>query len=122
MLLEDFYQLKTIENKEGNEYNAFIRLNKNHKIFKGHFPDNPVAPGVCMLQIVKEITSQIVDKKLVMESSNNIKFMALINPVETPDLRLNIIIKNENNTINVKNICYFNDTVALKVGAKYTIL
>lgn len=121
-LLKDFYKVNEIRQTNENEYEALIRLNKDHDIFKGHFPGNPVAPGVCMLQILKEITSEIVDKKLIMESSNNIKFMALINPEKNPDLRLNIILKNENNTINVKNICYFDDTVALKMGVKYTIL
>lgn len=121
-LLTDFYVLNEIREKGENEYEALIRLNKDHDIFKGHFPGNPVAPGVCMLQILKEITSEIIGEKLIMESSNNIKFMALINPETTPDLRLNIILKNEDQTVTVKNICYFEDTIALKMGVKYTIL
>ncbi len=122
MLLKNFYQLKTIHHIEGDEYEAFIRLNKDHDIFKGHFPGNPVAPGVCMMQILKEITAEIVDKKLVMKQSSNIKFMSLINPEKTPEIKFNIVLKNEDDTIVVKNICYFNDTVALKAGVKYTIL
>lgn len=122
MLIKGFYKLNEIRKTDENEYEALIHLNKDHDVFKGHFPGNPVAPGVCMLQILKEITAEIVDKKLVMESSNNIKFMALINPEVTPDLRLSIVLNNEDNLVNVRSICYFNDTVALKMGVKYTIL
>lgn len=122
MLIKGFYQVNEIRKTNENEYEAFIRINKDHDIFKGHFPGNPIAPGVCMLQILKEITSEIVDKKLVMESSNNIKFMALINPEETPDLKLTIVLTSEDNYINVRSICYFGDTVALKMGVKYKII
>lgn len=123
MLLQGFYTLNKVDKLDDGEYEAFIHLNKDHDIFKGHFPGNPVTPGVCMVQILKEITSQIVDKKLVMKSSSNIKFMALINPEKTPDLKLSISIKTDvENEIQIKNTCYFDDTVALKMGIKYSII
>jgi 3-hydroxyacyl-[acyl-carrier-protein] dehydratase len=123
MLLKDFYTLKKVDKINDSDYEAFIHLNKDHDIFKGHFPGNPVTPGVCMVQILKEITSQILEKKLVMKSSSNIKFMALINPEKTPDLKLSISINTDNDEeISIKNICYFDDTIALKMGIKYKTL
>jgi 3-hydroxyacyl-[acyl-carrier-protein] dehydratase len=32
-----------------------IELNPTHAIFSGHFPNNPILPGVCALQIAKEL-------------------------------------------------------------------
>lgn len=123
MLLKGFYTLNKIDQINDNEYEAFIHLNKDHDIFKGHFPGNPITPGVCMVQILKEITSEIVNQKLVMKSSSNIKFMALINPEKTPDLKLNIAINTDNDEeVHIKNTCYFDDTVALKMGIKYSII
>lgn len=123
MLLQGFYTLTKIEQLNAKEHDAFIHLNKDHEIFKGHFPDNPVTPGVCMIQILKEITAKIVNEKLVMKSSNNVKFMALINPEVNPDLKINIVINSETEgEVHIKNICYFNDTVALKMGIKYSII
>lgn len=122
MLLENFYQVQKIENTETNKYNAFIRLNKDHDIFKGHFPDNPVTPGVCMVQIIKDLASTAKKANLSLVSSNNIKFMAVINPVTSPDLKLTLDLKdNEDGTISVKNVTYFDDTVALKMSAIYKI-
>jgi len=40
---------------ENNEDSFKIELNFNHKIFKGHFPGSPILPGVCIIQIVKEV-------------------------------------------------------------------
>lgn len=123
MLLEGFYTLTNIDKVREDEYEAFIHLHKEHEIFEGHFPNNPVTPGVCMMQILKELTSKIIDKKLIMKSSNNIKFMSLINPEKNPDLKLNIVFsKNNEEEVHIKNTCYFDDTLALKMSIKYSIL
>ncbi|MEX2483134.1 MAG: 3-hydroxyacyl-ACP dehydratase [Brumimicrobium sp.] len=120
MLLKEFYEISKIENQGENKYNAYIHLNKDHDIFKGHFPNNPITPGVCMVHIVKELSSKILNTNLRMQSSNNIKFMAVINPNNNSDLKLYLEYKeNEDGTIHVKNITYFDDTVALKMSVIY---
>ena len=53
-----------------------------HKIFEGHFPGQPVVPGACMLQMVKEVTEIILDKKVQLTKADNLKFLQLINPNE----------------------------------------
>ena len=93
---------------------ANIMINKDHIVFKGHFPHNPVMPGVCMMQIIKEITEKIVDKTLFMQSASNIKFMAIINPFVTPELELQLDIIETEGGFNVKNVSRFEETVALK--------
>jgi|TARA_B110000977_G_C10898751_1_gene424379 3-hydroxyacyl-[acyl-carrier-protein] dehydratase len=93
---------------------AKITINKDHIVFKGHFPDNPVMPGVCMIQIIKEITEKIVNKTLFMQSANNIKFMAIINPFLTPELELQLEIIETEEGFKVKNVSKFEETVALK--------
>ncbi|TYA52328.1 hotdog family protein [Formosa maritima] len=120
MLLKDFYKVTNLVVAE-NLATAYITINKNHEIFKGHFPGNPVTPGVCMMQIIKELTEQIVDKKLFMESSSNVKFMAIINPEITPDLVLELDITETETGYKVKNCTTFNETVALKLTNNYII-
>lgn len=124
MLRDKFYELKTLKpvGDSDDEFEAVVRLNKDSEIFKGHFPDNPVAPGVCMVQILKELTSKITKTKLTMQSASNIKFMALINPELTPDVKFTIHITQENDTIQVRNKCYLDEIIALKMGVKYSIV
>lgn len=120
MLLKDFYKVEQVEKISEGKYNAVVFLNNEHAIFKGHFPGNPVTPGVCMIQIIKELSQEIVGSSLLLVSSSNVKFMALINPDKNPRLRLELEISGDVDTeIKVKNTSYFEDTVALKLTNTY---
>jgi 3-hydroxyacyl-[acyl-carrier-protein] dehydratase len=120
MLLKDFYKILSVEPISGSQHVAAILINEKHIVFKGHFPDNPIMPGVCMMQIIKELTEQITESSLVMQKLIDVKFTALINPFLTPELRLELEISTtEEGLIKVKNTSYFNDTVALKLNCLY---
>ena len=120
MLLKDFYKVISIENSADNKHLALIYINAEHEVFKGHFPGNPIMPGVCMMQIIKELTEQISGCSLFMQSLSNVKFMALINPFNTPELRLELDISTtDTDLLKVKNATYFNDTLALKLNSVY---
>ncbi|UOU99609.1 hypothetical protein MUU74_06515 [Chryseobacterium daecheongense] len=118
-ILTDFYTLQSHEKAENGSITANIILNKDHDIFKGHFPGNPVTPGVCMMQIVKELTEEFTGSKLFLKSASNVKFMALINPVETPELKLQLDITENEGEIKVKNTTSFGETIALKMSVNY---
>ncbi len=120
MLLKDFYIIKELEKISDSKFKVLILVNEKHEIFQGHFPKNPIMPGVCMMQIIKELTEQITNTTLFMESLSNVKFMALINPFVNPELLLELeILTAEDNVIKVKNVSYFDETVALKLSCVY---
>ncbi len=121
MLIEGLYTIDVLNSTE-TEIIAKITINANHEIFKGHFPGNPIMPGVCMMQIIKELIEKVLDKKLFLQTSTNIKFMAKINPDINPDLQINIIYSEEEGILKIKNTSYFEDTLALKLNAKYKII
>lgn len=111
--LEGLYTLDNLSVVD-SKATANITINKNHIIFNGHFPENPVMPGVCMIQITKEITEKIVGKNLFMGSASNIKFMAIINPFVNPKIELQLEIIEIGKGFKVKNTSKFKETVALK--------
>ena len=120
MLLEDFYKIDKIDTIDEGKYLASITLNKDHAIFKGHFPGNPVTPGVCMMQIIKEITESVLNETLTMVRTSNVKFTAIINPEVNSKLVLEIeISENEASEIKVKNTTRFDETIALKLSNTY---
>ncbi|KIA98069.1 3-hydroxyacyl-ACP dehydratase [Flavobacterium sp. KMS] len=120
MVLKDFYKILSLENTNDSKYDAVILVNDKHDVFKGHFPDNPIMPGVCMIQIIKELSETITKSNLMMQTLSNVKFMALINPEVTPELRLELdITTTEDGLVKVKNTTYFNETVALKLSNVY---
>lgn len=119
MLLKDFYKIQSLEKNDSQKHLAIILINKKHDVFKGHFPGNPIMPGVCMMQIIKELTEKITMRTLMMQTLTNVKFMALINPDVTPELRLELDISTDNDLVKVKNATYFNETIALKLSSVY---
>lgn len=122
MILNDFYSIESIQQKEEQLYDIVVLLNKNHEIFKGHFPGNPVTPGVCMIQIVKETAEQVLDKNLQMKTAKNIKFMEIINPEIHPKLRLELVLNPiSDSEVQVSNTTYLEDKVGLKMHVNFTI-
>ncbi len=120
MVLKDFYNVLSEEKTTDSKYSITILVNEKHEIFKGHFPGNPIMPGVCMIQIIKELTEKITKQTLMIQTLANVKFMALINPETNPELRLELdITMTEDNLVKVKNTTYFNETVALKLSNVY---
>ena len=121
MLIEGLYTVESFQYQE-QEITATIMLNKDHEIFKGHFPGNPVMPGVCMLQIIKELIERATSKNLFLSVSSNIKFMAIINPEKTPEVALQISVQEGDGELKIKNTSSFGDTVALKLNATFKII
>jgi 3-hydroxyacyl-[acyl-carrier-protein] dehydratase len=62
------------------EIKARVALNKGHEIFSGHFPGQPVVPGVCMMQLIKELVEVSTKTKLNLREADNIKFLSVIDP------------------------------------------
>ncbi len=123
MLLTDFYHQEKFRAIDKNNFEVHIRINKKHDIFNGHFPGKPITPGVCMIQIIKNICTEIIGKPIVLDKSKYIKFTAIINPEVNPDLILMIqFVESNDETFRVKCEVYFEDTLALKLSSEYSIL
>ncbi|MEP7107071.1 MAG: 3-hydroxyacyl-ACP dehydratase [Ferruginibacter sp.] len=90
MLSGDFFHITTLQLDNG-KINAVLEINATHKIFEGHFPGQPVVPGVCMMQIVKEILESVLAETTRLVSADNLKFLALIDPTENNIVHAEII-------------------------------
>ena len=121
MLLKDFYKLTELNKKDTENTTALIELNKNHEIYKGHFPGNPVVPGVCLTQLIKETMEVVENKELMLASADYIKFMAIVNPEINTILQIDLKIKyKEDNSIQVISETHYNGTVFYKFKGIFT--
>ena len=116
MLLKDFYTIVELDNNDKENIKAIIDLNKEHEIYKGHFPGNPIVPGVCLTQLIKEIMECSENKELSMVYADNIKFMAVVNPELNNRLQIDLKVKydTEENLIKVNSVTHYNDQVFYK--------
>ena len=94
MLLGTFFNLSA-SSHEGQVFKATATFNAEHAIFKGHFPDLPVVPGVCQVQMLTETLSQMLGRKVEIKRAQHIKFLALLNPTKVKELSLEIKIEKE---------------------------
>ncbi len=87
MLLHNFFTCHDLQSDE-QLITCRIEFDSGHGIFKGHFPGNPVVPGVCMMEIVKELLQERVKTPLVLHTSGNVKFLQLITPGIKPGVKI----------------------------------
>ena len=90
MLLDNFY---TILSSESSDSTTWIELNPDHTVYQGHFPEHPVVPGVCLLQLIKECAENIRQQKLQITQVSSCKFLSAINPIETPRIAIVLSLK-----------------------------
>lgn len=83
ILSGDFCTLQTIEQGDGM-IKAGLRWNAEHPIFKGHFPGQPVVPGVCMIQLIQETMEAALERQVRLVSSGQVKFLHVIDPSQHP--------------------------------------
>ena len=89
MLKDDFYTITSI-NMESNVITATLIINGTHKIFEGHFPGKPVVPGVCMMQMVKEIAAMALERDLQLIKADELKFLQVIDPLENKEIKMQV--------------------------------
>ena len=85
MILKDtFYTINSLK-FEDHVLEASISIDPKHPIYQGHFPNNPVTPGVVQLEMVKEILATQFNKSIQLKTLATSKFLAVLNPVNTPE-------------------------------------
>jgi 3-hydroxyacyl-[acyl-carrier-protein] dehydratase len=76
----DLFTVKTRQ-VENETLFAALELNAMNRIFEGHFPGQPVLPGVCQMQIIKELTENVLGVKTRLAKADSMKFLNVINPI-----------------------------------------
>ncbi|MFT5824335.1 MAG: 3-hydroxyacyl-[acyl-carrier-protein] dehydratase [Crocinitomix sp.] len=97
-----------------------ITINDAHEIFEGHFPENPITPGVMQIEIIKELLSRVVGKKLSLVFMGNCKFLAILNPKTTTSIDIVLNYRQqEDGGIKVSAQIKKEEVIYLKVSALY---
>lgn len=117
--MNDFYTVHDLQQEEG-KLSCKVTFNAEHDIFKGHFPGQPVVPGVCMMELSKELLEQQTGKQLMLQDAGNVKFLQLITPGTSPEVHITWTKDAENYKVNTQ----FKDgeNILLKLNGSYSIL
>ncbi len=96
------------------EHKFVLELNPKNSIFEGHFPSNPLLPGACTIEIIKELTELVLDRAINFSSISSCKFVSFISPTSKG---LEFIIKILDNSVLQANV-YCNSQLKLKLKSK----
>lgn len=94
MLLKDkFYHIESVK-KENGHAKYSISLPADCNVYQGHFPGNPVCPGVCEIETVKELTAELVGCKLAVANIKRCRFTSVATPKACPVMEVEISLVN----------------------------
>ena len=104
MLKDNFFTvMETAESEKGKTFR--IALNPLHPIFQAHFAGNPVMPGACIAQMIKELAESFLDTSFFIGAIKNMKFLKVINPLETPEVSVQMTcVTHGDNSVSVSTV------------------
>jgi 3-hydroxyacyl-[acyl-carrier-protein] dehydratase len=118
MLQNNFFVVDSL-NSENNLIGAVVSIQTNHPIFDGHFPGQPVVPGVCMLQIVKELTEIAQQQKYRVQSAVNMKFLTVIDPRIHATIHAAITVEPDEDNVKISASLFAGDITFFKLKAAF---
>lgn len=118
MLKKPLFKILSLNHAVG-QINAALQIDQQNEIFAGHFPDQPVVPGACMLQIVKEVLADTLKSDLVLARADNIKFLSLVEP-SIALLQLSINYQQADDNLKVSASLMAGETACMKLQALFS--
>lgn len=106
---------------ENAQINAKIVFDEGHPVFKGHFPGNPIVPGVIQVQIIKDLMEKEAGQKLALTEANNIKFLSIISPLNLPEIEVILQYSFNENQYMVRASFHAQESVFMKFTGVFRI-
>ncbi len=118
-MIKPVFDIVTVTQNESS-LSAALVVNADSEIFNGHFPGQPVVPGACMLQLVKDLLSETLKVSHKLLKADNIKFLGLVQP-GVEGLNLNVNHQLNDNQIKLTAILSSAETIYMKLQGSIAI-
>ncbi len=90
-------------------------------IYAAHFPEMPITPGVCQIQMTKELLENCLNRELTIAGVKNAKFVSVLTPGYKP-IRVSLSkIKQEDNQFKVQAVIADDETTYAKLSLQTVI-
>ena len=112
----DLYSIVAMEiTDDGGVFH--LHLNPECIIYKAHFPEQPITPGVCITQIAVELAENVVGHSLQMIGIKNVKFLSIMTPDSQTEVIYNITIKSsDDKETRIQAVAQSDDVVYAKMS------
>jgi len=119
MLQNTFYKITQSTTAENGDLLHEVRFDTAHPVFQGHFPNQPVVPGVFTVQVINELVELAAGKKLLLTKARKIKFLYMIDPKLGNTLQIKLTVKNDGDEVTADATALFMNQPCLKINARY---
>ena len=116
--LSSILTISEIESVSDNEFLVKFFIDSSNPILKGHFPGQPILPGVVMVDLVKSCFERAKEDSFQLVTAGNIKFLRLLVPNDEV-YHLSLNIKEHEESINVSAQINQNEVTYFKQSASY---
>lgn len=90
MLLSNrYFAVEGQQHAEGGAH-FHVRLLGDCDVYRGHFPGNPVSPGVCNIEMIRECFAMTVGGAPRIHTIDRCRFTAVASPVKSPELDIDM--------------------------------
>lgn len=90
MLLENKYYRWVSQTIEGENALFRVHLLPECEVYRGHFPGNPVCPGICNVELIKECAMRLAGKNLRIKTLIQCRLTALASPTSCQEFDVHI--------------------------------
>lgn len=97
-LKDNFYRLENIRN-EGEHRLFSITLLPDCELYRGHFPGNPVCPGVCSIEMIRQCAEYLMGSPLFIRSIKQCRFTAILSPLNCRELTIDVSLSSAEDSI-----------------------
>lgn len=91
-----FYSISEEHRNDDTQGYFIVNLIPDSEVYKGHFPGDPVCPGVCNIETIKECACRLTKKSLFIKAIKQCRLTAVATPTECPWLKINISLTDNN--------------------------
>lgn len=90
MLVKDLYSIEQTSPIEGGALFS-VSILPGCEVYEGHFPLEPVTPGVCSVQMIKECAESILGYKTRLSEIKTCRFYSPITPFVLPKAQIKLL-------------------------------
>lgn len=83
-LKNNLYTIARKQLEEGVSGSLYeLELIPSSVIYQAHFPGEPITPGVCIVQMGKELVEDALRQELHISYVKNVKFLSILTPMQS---------------------------------------
>ena len=121
-LANNLYSVASLD--EGNN-SATVVLCPESLIYKAHFPEQPITPGVCIIQMATELLESLLHISLELSEIKNAKFLSVISPDKMSEVTYafqKTSIEEDEGSVKTNVVVSSGETICAKLSLRFNIV